>query len=506
MNRRKILCVAAATSVLISSCTKFDKHFWKDKFDRDKESASSFVEVGSIDIGDAGAAEISAFDPKTKRLFVVNNGGTNKIDVLDLNNPSSIGVVHSILLAKFNGAVNSLDVHDGMLAAAIESSDKQANGTLAIFRTTDYAEIKSVTVGALPDMVTFSPDGKFILTANEGEPNADYTNDPIGSVSIVSVKNNYSVATLDFGSFASQADALKAKGFRLFGPGASFAQDVEPEYITVSKDSKTAWVTLQENNAIAKIDLYSKTVSRIFPLGFKNYNLQANAIDPSDDDGKVEFRKVPVFGIYMPDAITILDKNGKQFLFTANEGDAREYDAFEEVERVKNVTLDPTIFPDFAALQADENIGRLNITTTLGKNSNGEFSSLYSLGSRSFSVWNGVNGELLFDSKNNLEKAVNAAGFYDDGRSDDKGVEPEGITIGEVGGRDIAFVGLERADAVALYDVSEPLSPRLIKILQTGDAPEGVLFISKKDSPVGKSLLVVSSENDGVIRVYAPMN
>lgn len=502
---RKLIAVAAS-AVLMSSCNKLDRYFWKDKFDRDKENASSFVEVGSIDIGDAGAAEISAFDPKTNRLFVVNNGGVNKIDVLDLNNPSAISVIYSIPLDKYNGAVNSVYVHDGLLAAAIENSDKQANGTVAVFRTTDYAEIKAVTVGALPDMVTFSPDGKYILTANEGEPNADYTNDPVGSVSIISVKNNFSVLNLDLGPFASQAAGLKAKGLRVFGPGASFAQDMEPEYVTISKDSKTAWVTLQENNAIATIDLQSKSVSKIFPLGFKDYSLQANAIDPSDEDDKIEFRKVPVFGIYMPDGIAVLEKNGKPYLFTVNEGDAREYDAFEEVERVKNITLDPAAFPDHASLQADENTGRLNITNTLGKNSAGEFTALYSLGARSFSVWNGLNGELMYDSKNNLEKVTNDAGFYDDKRSDDKGVEPEGIALGEVGGRDIAFIGMERADAVALYDVSDPLHPKFIKVIQTGDAPEGVLFISKKDSPVKKSLLVVSSEDDGVIRVYAPMN
>ena len=141
-----------------------------------------------------------------------------------------------------------------------------------VFKTSDYSVIGQAVVGALPDMVTFTPDGKYILSANEGEPSDDYSTDPMGTVSIISVKDNYSVTTLDFSGFASQESALKAKGFRIFGKDASFAEDIEPEYLTVSADSRTAWVTLQENNGIAKIDIGSKKIIQIFPLGFKNYS------------------------------------------------------------------------------------------------------------------------------------------------------------------------------------------------------------------------------------------
>jgi hypothetical protein len=109
----------------------------------------------------------------------------------------------------------------------------------------------------------------------------------------------------------------------------------------------------------------------------------------------------------------------------------------------------------------------------------------------------------MFDSKNDLETRSFAAGIYADSRSDDKGVEPEGITIGVVGRKPIAFVGLERVDAVLLYDVSNPVRPKFIKLLTTGDAPEGILLISSNDSPTGKSLLVVSSEDDGTVKIYS---
>ena len=491
--------LAAMAMATICACSKSDKDPGKH------EDPSSFQEIASIDIGSQGAAEITAFDPKTNRLFVVNNGGTNQIDVLDMANPAGVSQLTVISLSsKYNGAVNSLAVHDGLLAAAVESSNKQQPGKVVVFNTTTYAEVKVIEVGALPDMVTFSPDGQSILTANEGEPIADYLTDPVGSVSIISVKNGYSVTNVNFDKFTGSVDALKAKGLRVFGPNASFAQDMEPEYVTVSNDSRTAWVTLQENNAIARIDLNSKTATHLFPLGFKDYSKAGNGIDPSDKDNVVSFRNVPVFGIYQPDAICVLQKGNTPYLFTVNEGDVREYTTFIENKRVGSITLDPAVFTD-ATLKNQENLGRLNITTTLGDaNKDGKYEALYSFGARSFSVWDGNSGSLLYDNGNQLEQAIQAQGYYEDGRSDDKGIEPEGLDLGEMGGKNIAFVGLERVDAVAIYDVSNPTAPSLLKILKTGDAPEGILFIPAKESPIKKSLLVVSSEDDGVIKVYAP--
>ena len=484
--------------LVLASCKKDEPEFFVN------EDAATFSEIGSIDIGDTGAAEISAFDPQTKKLFVVNNGTVNKIDVLDFSDPTNIKVITFIATLPYGGAVNSVTVKDGKLAAAIESTNKQANGKVVIFKTSDYSLIKVVEVGALPDMITFSPDGKFILTANEGEPSDDYTNDPMGTISIISVEN-YAVTTLNFTSFASQSANLKSKGFRIFGPSNDFAKDIEPEYITVSEDSKTAWVTLQENNGIAKVDLSTKTITNIFPLGFKDYNVAGNEIDPSDKDSKMSLAKWKVKGIYMPDAIAVLQSGGIPYLFTANEGDAREYAAFAEIKRVKDITLDATAFPDGATLKADAQLGRLNITTTLGDtDGDGDFDALYSLGARSFSVWNGIDGNLVFDSKNELDTKAIAANFYDDARSDDKGAEPEEIAIGTVGSKKVAFIGLERADAVAIYDVTVPSAPVFLQIIKCGDAPEGVLFVEAKNSPTKKSLLIVSSENDGVIKVYSP--
>ena len=477
------------------------------------EDPSTFAEVGSIDIGQTGAAEISAYDPETKRLFVVRNEGEgtanqiNRIEILDLKDPASIKTIANINIVPFGGALNSVAVAGGKLAAAIQGIDKTANGKVVVFNTTDYSKIAEINVGALPDMVTFSPDGKFILAANEGEPNDSYTNDPSGTISIITVNDNYAVTTIDFSSMVSQEEALKLKGLRIFGPSKSFVKDIEPEYITVSADSKTAWVTLQENNAIARIDIASKSITNIFPLGFKDYNADGNEIDQTDIDATYKAAKWNVKGIFMPDAIAVMEINNIPYLFTANEGDAREYSGFREIFRVRSndVKLDAAKFPAALTLKQDLNLGRLNVTVALGDtDGDGDLDELYSYGARSFSVWNGLNGSQVFDSKNELDIKAHSIGVYDDARSDDKSVEPEGLAIGTVGSKKVVFVAMERADAVAIYDITSPARPVFLKIIKCGDAPEGVLFVPAKDSPTKRSLLIVSSEGDGVVKIFSP--
>jgi hypothetical protein len=466
------------------------------------EDLNSYQEIASINLGGLGAAEITAFDPETNQLFAVNNGTSNKIDVINAANPASLAVVKSISMQPFGGYVNSVDVKNGLLAAAIESINKQAPGKVVIFDTKTLREIKQINVGSLPDMVTFSPDGNFILTANEGEPNDLYTEDPAGTISIINVKNNFTVTTFDFAGFKGKLAELSAKGFRVFGPGKDFVKDIEPEYITVSEDSRSAWVTLQENNAIAEIDIRSATIKWIFPLGFKNYADGSHPVDLSDRDNAIQFNNSPVFGMYMPDAIAFTRYEGTPYLFTANEGDSREYTGFTEMKRVGAVVLDPVAFSD-ATLKTDAKLGRLNVTTTLGdKDGDGDFDELYSLGARSFSVWNANTGTQVWDSKTELDIKARDLGLYDDTRSDDKSVEPEAIALGTVGNKKIAVVGMERADAFAIYDVTNPTQPKFIKMYKTGDAPEGILFIPASKSPIGQSLIVVSSENDGLVKVY----
>jgi DNA-binding beta-propeller fold protein YncE len=218
-------------------------------------------------------------------------------------------------------------------------------------------------------MITFTPDGRKVLTADEGEPNDAYTIDPEGSVSIVDISGGVrdisaaNVSTITFAAFNGQQ--LPAS-IRVYGPKATVAQYFEPEYVAVSIDSRTAYVTLQENNAIAVIDIDSKRVLRLMGLGFKDHSKQGAGIDASDRDDKIDIRSWPVYGMYQPDAIAVYETGGKRYLVTANEGDAQGWTGFNEEARVSALRLDSVAFPNAAELQRAENLGRLTVTSATG--------------------------------------------------------------------------------------------------------------------------------------------
>ncbi|HAX80913.1 MAG TPA: hypothetical protein DCY88_35020, partial [Cyanobacteria bacterium UBA11372] len=297
------------------------------------------TELGKYTTGvfNQGAAEISAYDPTSKRLFVVNAQAAT-IDILDLSDPTTPTKISQIAVNSFGAAPNSVAVKNGTLAVAVEAVDKTNPGKV-VFYDTNGTYLNDVQVGSLPDMLTFTPDGSKVLVANEGEPG---TIDPDGSVSIIDLSggvNNLTqanVATADFTSFNGLEAQLRADGVRIV-PGKTAAQDFEPEYIAVSPDGQTAYVTLQENNTVAVVDIASATVTSLQPLGFKDHSLAGNGFDASDRDTAININTWPVFGMYMPDAIATFSANGQTYYVTANEGDERA-----ENRSVRNLTLDPT--------------------------------------------------------------------------------------------------------------------------------------------------------------------
>jgi DNA-binding beta-propeller fold protein YncE len=479
---------------------------------------------------DAGAAEISAFDPTTARLFFTS-ADLNELTILDLSDPSAPTEITTIDLSVYGGGVNSVAVHSGVVAVAVEAATTDGAGTVVFFDT-DGTYLHDVAVGVLPDMVTFTPDGTKVLTANEGEPSDDYTVDPEGSVSIVDLSGGVATATVttvgftDFNVGGPRNGELPAE-VRIYGPGATVAQDLEPEYIALSPDGSKAYVTLQENNALAVVDVATATVDGIAALSFKDHNAMGNGLDASDKDNLINIASWPVRGLYLPDAIAAFEVGGQTYLVTANEGDARAYDGFSEERRIKDLTLDPTVFPDAATLKLDANLGRLRTTDQLGDTDHdGDFDQLYSYGARSFSVWDATTGTLVFDSGDAFEQTLatiypndfnknNDDNTTTESRSDDKGPEPEGLALGQIGGRTYAFIGLERIGGVMVYDVTDPTQP-LYKTYAnnrnfSGDpemdtagdlGPEGVLFIPAVDSPTGTDLLVLSHEVSGSIGIF----
>ncbi|MFC0132860.1 choice-of-anchor I domain-containing protein [Massilia eurypsychrophila] len=249
-------------------------------------------------------------------LFVVN-GANGTVDVLDLANPATPKLIGTINVSAFGGGINSVAVHDGLVALAVEAKVKTSAGAVAFYNAADLKLLNTATVGALPDMVTFTADGKTLLVANEGEPNRyglTDSVDPEGSVSVITVNRGATppVATADFKQFIGQEAALRTAGIRIASPGANAAQDLEPEYIAVSDDGKTAYVTLQENNAIAVVDIAAAKVSSLKPLGIKNHNVVHFGPDPSDEDGGVntntgtpaiKIGPQPLKGMYLPDLV-----------------------------------------------------------------------------------------------------------------------------------------------------------------------------------------------------------
>jgi hypothetical protein len=479
---------------------------------------------------DESAAEIAAYDPATRRLFVVN-GAADRIDILDISNPTNPSATSGIGISALGGGINSVAFHNGILAAAIEAETAQDDGTVA-FYDADGNLLGQVTVGALPDMLTFTPDGNTLLVAIEGEPNDDYSVDPEGAVAVIDISGGPGAATVrtaTFTGFNDQADDLMAAGLRIFGPGATLAQDVEPEYIAVSPDGTTAFVTLQENNAVAAVDIAAAEVTAIFPLGFKDYSLEMNAIDASDRDGAINIRPWPVYGMYQPDAIEALERNGSLYLVTANEGDARDYDTFSEEVRVEDLPLDPEAFPFAADLQAETALGRLEVTNTLGDtDGDGDYDALYSYGARSFTVWEVTSAGPVpvYDSGSAFERITaqmnpeffNASNDENefDARSDAKGPEPEGVVIGMVGGIPHAFIGLERIGGVMVYSMDQPANPQFVTYINNRDfmgdpaagtsgdlGPEGLVFIPAADSPTGGMVLVVTNEVSGTTTLYS---
>lgn len=555
--------------------------------------ALSFLGRHETGVFDESAAEIVDYDPATRQVFVVN-ANSGLVDVIDISSPSTptlvteIDVAADIAASNANapalGAVNSVAFSGSSFAAAIEADNKQEDGYIAFYQT-DGTFLSAVEVGALPDMVAYSPDGNTVLVANEGEPNGDYSVDPEGSVSIIDVSGGESavtaanVTTLSFGDFNTGGSKSLGEGVRVSAKAASVAQDLEPEYIAFSVDGATAYVMMQENNALGVIDVAGAEVAAILGLGFKDHGLLGNELDASNRDGGTNIRSWPLRGLFMPDGFDSYQYAGTTYLVTANEGDAREYlteaadesacaaqggfdfddgDCFHYLDEIRagdlldmGATLDlPNLTrfaPDAETLLQNENLGRIKIVVDQGVSgcttnsiaTTGQpgpgcvYEALYSYGARSFSIWNGSTGALVFDSGNDFEmmtaqrlgEGFNASNDDNQGddRSDDKGPEPEAVEIAVLDGKTYAFIALERVGGIMVYDISNPEAAEFVQYLTTRDfsvdigelvdsgdfsavgdlGPESIRFIAAENSPSGEALIVVGNEVSGTTALFS---
>ncbi len=486
--------------------------------------------IGGYETGlfDEGAAEIISYNSSNQYLYSVNANDV-KVDIISLVDPTSPSKVKSVDITSFGASANAVAVASDFFVVAVENSDSaQYNGTLEFFEL-DGTHIISIPAGVLPDNVSISPDEMYVIAANEGEPSDSYDHDPEGTVTVVNMSAGVnSITTGD----ATQVNFSSYNGKGIEGaiighnPGSSTtAQDLEPEYVAFNSTSTHAYVVCQENNAVAIIETRTASLDTIIGLGFKDWS-KTEGFDASNKSKLVNFYNWEnVYGVYQPDAMVGANIGGVEYIFTANEGDGRDYDGFEGETRVKDMVLNPSVFttPD---LQNDTLLGRLKAHAGPGLNPlTNEYDSIYAYGARSFSIWKASDMSQVYDSESMIEKNVyqedpvnfnstnDETAFKD--RSDDKGPEPEAIAVGKVGSKYYAFVGLERHGGVMTFDVTDVNDVQYVDFTNNRDfsadpttseagdlAPECIIFIPKDETSHSKDLIAVANEVSGTISIY----
>ena len=526
------------------------------------EPISHSAPDASLNLGFLGSHETGQFDESAAEITAVHgdtaftvNAQAATVDIIDISDPAKPEKTGEVT---GSGVANSIAVRDdGLGVVALENEDKTAPGTLMFFdaTTTSATVLGTVPVGSLPDMVALTSDGSHALVANEGEPSEDFATDPEGSVAVVDLPAEVAapkesdVHTADFHDFEEGGSKTLHDDVRVFGPtpheDLPISRNLEPEYITVAGDK--AYATLQEANAIAVVDIATAEVTDVLPLGFKDHGQAGNGLDASDRDPEdapeTNIAEYPgLKGAYMPDTVSSFSSGGTDYLVTANEGDSREWGDFVDAARVKDLGEDELApvceSSPLAGQLGDEALGRLNIITDLGLSESGDcYEELYAFGTRSFSVWT-TDGALVADSGDSFEQLTAEAipDFFNsnhsesnrEGRSDDKGPEPEALTIGEVGETTYAFVGFERVGGIAAFDLSDPANPKFVTYFNNRDfsvsvedeieddsdpeallskagdlGPEGIAFLGADESPTGEAALVVGNEVSGTTSLYS---
>lgn len=517
MKKTKILTGLLTLSMISSTAmTTLNAQDNRSSFNNTMHEIANYNTNAGAD-GDGGVAEIVKYNKYNQTMYLVS-GKTQSVHIVNLNNVNSnsnttLEATKTVTLESIGindaGDITSVDVSpDGKeIAIAIQHKDYDKNGYIARFDANGQL-ISIHEAGIQPDMITYSPDGSLILTANEGEPRQGYeagTVDPKGSITALDTNTNQSY-DIDFTAFdsAESRAALVADNV-IIKKDTAPSVDFEPEYITISNDSLTAYVTLQEANSIATIDLTTKQVTRVDSLGFKDYSSGGNKVDLYKKDDAINITNTDEFlGIYMPDGISSYEVDGKTYLLTANEGDSREWgDYINEVEekygesKSKIVTLNTDDYDGFDDLSKKYLFGGRSFsiidasTMTMVSDSNGEFEE--------------ITAKLLPEYFNCSNDDIS---FED--RSGKKGPEPEDIKTMIIDGKVMAFIGLERIGGVMMYDVSDPTNPTYVDYLNLRDfsddisgsvSPEGLCTISAKDSPTNKPMLIIANEVSGDVNV-----
>jgi hypothetical protein len=471
-------------------------------------------------------AEKVVYDAGMERIYVTRPQD-NSVDVIDISDPFSPQVLRTVDLSAELRRPNDIDLARGLVAVVAHSGPEHGSPGRLVLLDLEGNVLDFVDLGPRGHAVRFTDDGRQIVVGCQH------------SVRIVDLSHMPlqpgDIRTVDFGSYDGKEDLLRALG--VYVPeGASASTALIPENLTVSPRDRTAWVTLQENNAIAVIDLRRAKISRIFGLGYKWHMLPGNGLDASDMDDEIRIENWPVRGMYRADGIHAFRVRGATYYLLANEGNGHYWQSAgpyptETTARVSALELDPELLDLFPGLQDDENLGRLEVLrypptgTYVDENGDTVYRHLYSLGGRSFSILNAL-GWRVYESGSEFARVI-AERYPDnfnshwwpvsgtfDWYSDSSGCEPESVITGEVDGRTYAFIALERMSGIMIYDVTRPWFSRFVDYVNnrnfdTDDyfeakdiAPEGMAFIGSSESPTGEPLLVVTNEFTGTTTIY----
>lgn len=519
---------------------------------RANEATVKITEISAISLDGEGSGEIATFHPGSKRIFATN-GVKNSIDIFDISNVAAPKKVGSLSLSPYGNDVTSVAAGRDVVVAAVlvtetfsaTGAPSTPNGKLVVFDTNGKVLSSPDILGVLPDSVTFAPNGTTALVAIEGQPvcakddpattakeDTDYSkaSDPEGGVSIVDLTNPAAPVVKFAGFKQFNVAQMKAKGIAVSSVVNNVAKDFEPEFIT-AVDNKYAYVTIQEANAIGKLDIEAasfESVTRAFES-----KLSVTARDTSDrDSGAGPRNYANVVGASQPDAIASFKVGSGHYFVTANEGDAREYTCLNDDQRGSSLKVDTRRFPNWSTLSASAALGRAKVNPTIGdRDGDGDIDTIHLRGSNSMTMYrNGIalwdSGELLdqiqikafgvanINGSHSLSSDKSTMNYVGQDRSDDKGSEPEGVAVGMVGNTRVAILGLERMTALAVFDITQPRSPVFQEWLQMLPAkatpakdvkhwsPEGIVFVSADKSPSGKALIITSYELSGSISIH----
>ncbi|MFP4157699.1 MAG: choice-of-anchor I family protein [Opitutales bacterium] len=495
--------------------------------------------IGQLSRYQAKGAEIFQFHPESQRVYSTASDQVQGVEIIDF---SEVAAPKQIALVDFGQAFSGVKLDSvasvaidptqrGLGAAALIPEDSNLHpGKVGFFDLQTGAILGHVEVGYHPDSLAFSPDGRYIYVANEGEFASRGPQVP-GSISLIDLSALTAlseVATLpaETFDFSSQhlADGVDLSGLRSNQPGAAPGIILEPEYVIGVGDK--AYVSIQESNAVGVFDARSKKWVAVHDLLTRTHD-----IDPSDRDDKAErFETVPegrLHHIPMPDMIAAYETGGQSYILTANEGDAhpdgRDNSRVGKLGKKGYPALNRTYKRELSELYGphtfkNAKLGRLEVSVVDGLNEQGEIVQLHTFGSRSFSILNAGTGEIVYDSGSDFEmisarlggKNYNAnqeSGDFDS-RSDAKGPEPEAVTVGRIDGRAYAFIAMERSGFVFIYDITDPSAARYVSMIDTlgrkglDVGPEFLQFIPAADSPNGLDILLVGFEVSQTITAY----